>query len=202
MQIVFSSNESVNLVLDSTPLAMVYQQIYKHLQHVTIPFRDWDNPFYFDNHTHQDLVKALVLYGNKISLKIDQDLCLAQDQNYFNAIHKIHEKNYRGDPAWLDFHEHIHKCEKQIVTSAKILHIDYREKSGPLEKYFDPNWRHSATTKVRAGEFPPTTFWFDSFWKFLKIPTESKSTEETNKRAPEIYVKRPRALTYIEVVAP
>jgi hypothetical protein len=152
MQIVFSSNESVDLVLDSTPLAMVYQQIYKHLQHVTIPFRDWDNPFYFDNYTHQDLVKALVLYGNKISLNIDKDLCLAQDQNYFNAIHKIYEKNYRGDPAWLDFHEHIHKCEKQIETSAKILHIDYREKSGPLEKSFDTAWRRSATTKVKAGD--------------------------------------------------
>ena len=152
MRIVFSNNKSVDLVLDSTPLANTYKTIYKHLQYIAIPFRDWDNPFYFDNCTHSQRVESLITYGNKISLTINRDLCLAQDQSYLNAIHKIYETNYNGDPAWLDFHEHIHACEKRIKTSTKVLHIDYREKSGPLEKLFEPEWSKNTTTKIRAGD--------------------------------------------------
>jgi hypothetical protein len=152
MRIVFSNNKSIDLVLDSTPLANTYKTIYKHLQHIAIPFRDWDNPFYFDNCTHSQQVESLITYGNKLSLTIDRDLCLARDQSYFNAIHKIYETNYNGDPAWLDFHEHIHACEKSIITNTKVLHIDYREKSGPLEKLFVSDWSKNATTKIQAGD--------------------------------------------------
>jgi hypothetical protein len=119
---------------------------------VTIPFRDWDNPFYFENYTHQELVDALIFYGNRVSVSLDQNLCMLQDQNYFNAIHKIYEINYRGEPAWLDFHEHIHACEKKVGIMPKVLHIDYREKSGILEKPLNLEWTTNATTKIKAGD--------------------------------------------------
>ena len=150
MQIVFSDGKTVNLILESTPLASVYQTIYKHLQHVTIPFRDWDNPFYFENLTHQELVERLIFYGSKVSLNVNRDLCMLQDQNYFNTIHKIYETTYQGDSAWLDFHEHIHACEKR--TNIRAMCIDYREKSGMLEKSFAPEWTKNATTKIKAGD--------------------------------------------------
>ena len=152
MQIVFSNNETVDLLLNQTPLASVYQKIYKHLGHVPVPYRAWDSPFYGSNITHQALVEKLILYASKVHVQIDQERCLVQDQNYFNAIHKIYEKNYNGDPAWLDFHEHIHLCEKEYEQRLKILHIDYREKSGVLEKPFDSNWLENATTKIKAGD--------------------------------------------------
>jgi len=68
----------------------------------------------------------------------------------------------------LDFHEHIHLCEKINQTGVKILYIDYREKSGLLEKTFDPKWMHNATTKIQAGDVfvnwselgkTPYTYW-------------------------------------------
>jgi hypothetical protein len=152
MQIVFSNNEILELVLDTTPITTVYKQIYKHLRHVPIPFRDWDNPFYSDNLDHCDLVKRLIIHAGKVHVQIDQERCLAQDQNYLNYIHEIYEKNYNGNPAWLNFHEHIHLCERQYGQISKILRIDYREKSGMLEKPFDYKWLKNATTKIKAGD--------------------------------------------------
>jgi len=158
MQILFSDNETVDLLLDSIPLTSVYQKIYKHLCHVPIPFREWDNPYYVANMTYDQLVEKLVFYGSKVSLSIDSISCLARDQNYFNDIHKIYEKNYNGDPTWLDFHEHIHLCdvhlcEKDKITDClKFLQIDHREKSGLLEQKFDFNWLETATTKIKAGD--------------------------------------------------
>jgi hypothetical protein len=151
MQIVFSDNTVVELVLNATPIASVYQQIYKHLQHIIIPFRDWDNPFYSDNLSHHDMVEKLIMYANKVDVQIDQARCLDRDQTYFNSIHKIYEKNYNGDPAWLNFHEHIHLCEQRLA-STKSLHIDYREKSGMLERPMNSEWRKNTTTKIKAGD--------------------------------------------------
>jgi hypothetical protein len=152
MQIVFSNGKTVDLILNQTPMADVYQNIYKHLGNAPIPFRDWDNPFYFSNMTHQELVEKLILYASKVHVPIDRECCLTQDQNYLNDMHKIYEKNYNGDPSWLDFHEHIHLCETKHVQTLKILRIDYREKSGMLEKPFDYKWLKNATTKIKAGD--------------------------------------------------
>jgi len=152
MQIVFSNNEIVELVLNKTPITAVYKQIYKHLQHVPIPFRDWDNPFYKDNLDHCDLVQRLIVHADKVHIQIDQERCLTQDQNYFNALHKIYEKNYNGDPNWLNFHEHIHLCERRYGQKSKVLPIDFREKSGRLERPFDYKWLENATTKIKAGD--------------------------------------------------
>jgi len=169
MQIVFSNGETVDLLMNQTPVASVYQKIYKHLQNVTIPFRDWDSPFYFYNHSLQQMVGKLAMYAEKVNVSIDQQRCLAQDQHYLNSIHEIYEKNYNGDPAWLDFHEHIHLCEQEYTYKLKIFRIDYREKSGLLEKPFDYEWLENATTKIKAGDVfiswnelgkTPYTYWY------------------------------------------
>jgi len=152
MQIVFANNDVVDLILDSTPVAAVYRQIYKHLQYVPVPFRDWDNPFYREHSTHQYRVEQLAACASRLGVEIDQVLCHQQDQSYLNSIHRIYETNYHGDPAWLDFHEHIHLCEKRVEANLNFLQIDYREKSGQLERPFDPQWMQSATTRIRAGD--------------------------------------------------
>jgi hypothetical protein len=152
MQIEFSNGDAMDLILDSTPVANIYRQIYKHLQHAPVPFRDWDNPFYLNNQTYDQLVEKLIWHADNLSLNLDQNRCLAHDRDYFNWIHKIYEKNYSGDPAWLDLHEHIHFCYRGNTQKTRSLCIDYREVSGPLEKPFDPQWIKSATTKICAGE--------------------------------------------------
>lgn len=149
MQIVFSDNTTVDLILEPTPLAAVYQKIYKHLSHVPVPFRRWDYPFYCN--TLEELVDQLILYADKVSVTVCRQSCITQDQDYFNGIHKIYENNYNGDPAWLNFHEHIHMCECWPTQKLKLV-IDYREKAGMLERPFDAAWLKNATTKIKAGD--------------------------------------------------
>ena len=149
MQIVFSNNTTVDLVLEPTPLATVYQKIYKHLSHVPVPFREWDGPFYCNTLT--ELVEKLIFYASKVSVTVCRESCLNQDQDYFNDIHKIYENNYNGDTAWLNFHEHIHMCEKWPTQQSRLT-IDYREKMGMLEQPFDSDWLENATTKIKAGD--------------------------------------------------
>jgi len=153
MQIVFSNDKTVDLILNPTPLTSVYQTAYKHLRHVSIPFRDWDNPFYLSNLTHQALVEKLIVYADKVQVTIDRNKCLAQDQNYFNHVHKIYEKNYDGNPDWLDFHQHIHFCEQNHMFP-KFFIIDYREKFGLLQNklLFKHEWLKSCTTVIRTGD--------------------------------------------------
>ena len=95
MQILFSDRDTVDLTMASTPLASVYQKIYKHLCHVPIPFNEWDNPYYVIDTPHQELVNKLVLYANQVCVHVDRNACMAQDQHYFNTIHEIYEKNYK-----------------------------------------------------------------------------------------------------------
>jgi hypothetical protein len=152
MKLIFSDNQTVDLVLNDNPLTPVYQKIYKHLSSVLIPFRPWDNPYFCDHITYTEQVDNLISYAHKISIDIDRKKCLDQDQMYFNMIHKIYEQNYDGDPAWLDFHENIHLCEMYFMKRKNFLVIDYREKSGLLEKPMQPDWLMNVTTKITAGE--------------------------------------------------
>jgi len=149
VQIVFSDNTSVELILEPTPLAAVYQKIYKHLGQVAVPFRAWDHPFYCNSLA--ELVDQLILYASKVSVTANRQSCVNQDQDYFNAIHKIYEDNYNGDPAWLNFHEHIHMCEQWPAQKSRLT-IDYREKMGMLEQPFDFAWLENATTEIKAGD--------------------------------------------------
>ena len=170
VKIIFSNNEIVDLILDSTPLASVYQDIYKHLRNVPVPFRDWDNPFYRSKLTQWELVEKLIIYANKVGVQINQESCLARDQNYFNYLHTIYEKNYNGNPDWLDFHEHIHLCERTYPRTVNTLQISYREKSGMLEKPINPIWIKNSTTNIKTGDVyvswaelgkTPYNYWYD-----------------------------------------
>jgi hypothetical protein len=68
-------------------------------------------------------------------------------------MHSLYEKGYNGNSCWLDFHEHIHLCELYYINERQPrLTIDYREKSGLLEKKFDISWMESATTIIQAGD--------------------------------------------------
>ena len=151
MKLLFSDNSTIELAIDNSQVGTVYQKIYKNLTHVPIPFLKWDNPYYLKNISYNELVNQLMIYAKQVSVDVDKELCLQKNQQHFNDIHKIYEKNYDGRKVWLDFHEHIHMCEEYHYP-CRILHIDYREKSGLLEKKFDMAWMSTATTKIKKGD--------------------------------------------------
>jgi hypothetical protein len=151
MKLLFSNDSTIEIDIDNSQLGTTYQKIYKNLTHVPIPFSKWDNPYYLKTLSYIELVDQLILYANLVSVKVDRELCLQRNQQHFNDIHKIYEKNYDGHRAWLDFHEHIHLCE-YYDRPCKFLSIDYREKAGPLEKKFDMTWMKNTTTKIKKGD--------------------------------------------------
>jgi len=153
MKLIFSDQQTVDLTIDDNCLfGTMYRQIYKHLSRLPIPWRPWDNPFYKEKFTYSEMVENLVDYARKVSIDIDQLKCLTQDQEYFNHIHNIYEKNYNGDPGWLDFHEHLHMCERYHDPHKNFVCIDYREKAGPLERPMSSEWLVGTQTTVSAGD--------------------------------------------------
>lgn len=152
MQLILSNAQSFDLNLDQSSLGETYLTIYKHLSNVEIPFNVWDNPYYIDNITYEELVDALISFGKIVNISVDKQLCLNSNQDYFNHLHKIYEKNYDGKRNWLDYHEHIHLCELYFTPLKKYLCIDYREKSGLLEKNMRPEWLESNKTIIQPGE--------------------------------------------------
>jgi len=171
MKLLFSNSNQIDLGINDTVLGNLYKKSYKHLSRAELIFRDWDNPYYLDHLTYEQLVEKLTLYAHRVAVEIDQDRCLSRDQWYFNQIHKIYELNYNGQPAWLDFHEHIHLCEQYSQRRRKTLDIDYREKAGLLEKPFDLKWLEDSATSVQAGDVyttwaepgkTPYSYWSDN----------------------------------------
>jgi hypothetical protein len=153
MQILFKNGVQVPIELTNSPAQSTLLNIYKHLQHVPLEFLEPDYPGQFVNATLDELIDSLITSADPLSIAIDRELCLSKSQEYFNALHKIYEKNYNGEPAWLMFHEHIHLCEYYIQGSLdNRMDINYREKTGLLNKPFDMSWMPASTTQVCAGD--------------------------------------------------
>ena len=129
--------DGTDIVLDtvSSPVESALRQMLKHLQHVPVPFRDWDNPYYRDAVSHEELVNQLDKFANKLNITIDQSKCLATDDKYLNELHRIYEINYDGNPDWLDFHETIHLCQRFCYPKKNyIAFLDWREKSRTVDQ--------------------------------------------------------------------
>lgn len=124
--------------------------MFKHLQYIDLPFRPIDNPVYLYTVEYQELTDKLIEFGKRLRVSVDRDRCLALDQQYLNFLHEVYETNYDGNPDWLDFHEYIHSFEK-LNKSKKILYLDYRDRSGLLEKPFDMEWIKDSAHKVPVG---------------------------------------------------
>lgn len=175
MKLVFSNAIKIDLGINNTELSETYKKIYKNLCHATLEFREWDNPYYKDRLTYEQIVDRLELYGQRVSVVVDKSRCLAYDQTHYNDLHKIYEMNYNGNPAWLDFHEHIHACEHYYDQHrVRILDIDYREKAGMLEKPFNLSWLKHSSAQVNAGDV------FVSWAELGKTPYQYWLNKEPN----------------------
>lgn len=170
MKIILNDGYSVEIKLRSTTVVDTLLKMYKHLQHVDVPFRHWDNPYHYFEFTRQELVQQLIHYAHLVGISVDPLQCKAPCQKYLNQLHALYEKGYDGSPAWLDFHEHIHILEK-YQQLPMIMNIDYREKSGLLEKSVDSTWFIDGTTLIHPGDVfiswaelgkTPYRYWVDN----------------------------------------
>jgi len=160
MQIHLSNEELIFVDLLDNPIVKVYKKIYKHLQHINIPFRLWDSPFYTNN------IQNLIDAGSALGISVDADKI--NNQEYLNYLHQIYEKSFDGNPDWLNFHEQVHLHEP--CRKVKSLLIDYRELCGPLIRPFDRTWTNYLTTKSDIGDVivswselgkTPYRYWLD-----------------------------------------
>jgi len=152
MHIVFADGTGVDIHLTPSPILVPIQRIYKHLQHVLLPFRSWDDPAYPHSMQYPELVNCLHTYAGKVGIQVDRQRCLHNEQAYFNELHKLYETGYNGNPDWLDFHEHIHMCEQYVKDKKPMMSLDYREKSGLLEQKFKPEWTEAMVSVLHPGD--------------------------------------------------
>ena len=163
MQLLFDS-QSVSFDMIQSDVTPIFEQVISHLRHVDIPFRQWDNPYMMSLS-----IQRLIDQAQMLGIEIDRQRCVVGNQAYFNFLHGIFEKNYDGNPVWLDFHENIHICEQRQNTH-QFLNLNFREKGGLVEKPFNLDWLNASTTKIAAGDVflvwselgkTPYSYWCD-----------------------------------------
>ena len=93
MQIDFQNSVSIPIQLQHSPLVPAYESMYKHLQHVDIPFHHWDNPF-DQSDNYAELHKCAAELGINI-------VHWFGDQDYFNQLHRAYEVGYNGEQTIL-----------------------------------------------------------------------------------------------------
>ena len=148
----FNNGTQIEIELVQGAVATALEKVYKHLQHVPLNFKKWDNPFYHSVVTIDELIAELVKIGSMLGIQVDPEQCSSGNQLYYNQLHKIYETNYNGNPTWLEFHEHIHLCEEYIKNSTlNVASIDYRERAGPLIKPFDPAYLSNMVNEITPG---------------------------------------------------
>jgi|TARA_R110000782_G_scaffold161238_1_gene253233 hypothetical protein len=171
MELLFNDKSSILIKTRDCLAWSEVHKIYRHLQHIDIPFKAWDYPSYTSQHSFKSLVDKLAHFGKLLDIDIDISRCLRLDQTYYNLIHKIYEDNYNGNPTWLDFHEHIHICEQKNPKISSIYRQDWREQAGPLIKKINKDLYTDLTTKINAGDVftqwaelgkPPCQYWKDN----------------------------------------
>lgn len=172
MDIHFSDQTTIPVVLENNSLSTYYKHAYKHLQHVQIPFTQLDNRYSTVRTELKDALIEIVAAGKRVNVEVDQTQCL--EQPYLNFLHETYEKNYVPGIGWLYFHELIHQIEKFIRNrnnQCPHLTIDYRESSGPITAKFRPEWKEKFTTKLTQGDVfvswaelskPPYSYWEDN----------------------------------------
>lgn len=167
MVIEFQNDRLVEIELLDSPIKDILIEIYRHLQHVKIPFKLWDYPI-TDDYDKQSLVDVLSEHAARLGIVVDRERLITGDQSYYNILHQIYETKNDGKTAWLNYHESLHLCEGGLVFS--FVRIDFRDLAGPLERSFDRRWLSQAVTQIRAGDVfcswaelgkLPYTYWTD-----------------------------------------
>ena len=63
MKLLFNDKSSISIKTRDCLAWSEVHKIYRHLQHVNIPFKEWDNPHYASQHSFKSLVDKLAHFG-------------------------------------------------------------------------------------------------------------------------------------------
>lgn len=150
IKIIFENGDEHVVELSDSPLKNKILKALKHLQHVKLPFKLYDNTFL---QTCDTAKEQLLTWATEVGVDIDVDDL--KKQEYLNALHEIYEKNYNGDPAWLQYHEAIHITE-QFLSADTVPHnrlsLDYREKAGPTNSPYEEHELQDFTLTIDPGD--------------------------------------------------
>ena len=151
LELELSNGSKFSIVLLDNPVAEFIRKSLKHLQHLPLNFRQYDN---VNNTPDYNQVLDEMLDSAAI-LNIEIDTSKLTDQSYLNALHKLYEKGYnRGSNTWLVFHESIHEMERLISKTPfkpDVVFLNYRDKAGLLEKKFDITNMQYSVLKAKKG---------------------------------------------------
>lgn len=147
MRLIFENKSVVHIEFVNSPITSILQNNFKHLQHVNIPHKPWDNPFFDRKFVPANLQMA----GKKLGIVIDKSV---DDQQYLNSLHQIYENNYDGSDAWIEFHEYIHVQEARLknISRENWYRIAYNTLGGPLKRSFDLSWCVEQRTNFKRGD--------------------------------------------------
>jgi len=148
----WNNNTDIDIALNDTPAAHAMYRYYKHLQHLKFDFKShtYDNPFDQDHYKLDQSLTNVQQAAHRLGLTVDANYKVTQQD--LNCWHEIYEKNYNGDPTWLEFHESIHMAEMLLRNDdVTDINFDYREQAGMLVTPFDRTWLKFGTTKVTKG---------------------------------------------------
>ena len=149
-KVIFEDGFSSDINWLDNEVSRYLQNCYKHLKHVPLDFKQWDNFLYTSKLSKEKVLENFISYATAVNVNIDKTQIF--NQNYLNYLHEIYEKRYDGTNKWLNFHEHIHLIESLDEVPYKQVKIDFREQAGLLECDFKKSWTNLLSTKFKKGD--------------------------------------------------
>lgn len=155
LAIIWPDGAQATIDLYSNPVAEIYAQSVRHLQHLPLSFRARENPYWVDAVSTDSICRDLVDVAEKLGIEIDRTRL--NDQCYLNELHVLYVAAVARPPwstDWLEFHDCIHLLEikNSHRPASYSIWFDYRHLAGPLEKPFDRSWLSHAVTQVSEGD--------------------------------------------------
>lgn len=145
MLIQWNNKQTLEMRWHDTPFAQTVARAFKHLQHVPLPWKPWDDSHWVNRTSLADIVAMFASRAKQLNIDIDSSLCLSKDQTYLNHLHTVYEtldKNNKqfAQHNWMEFHELIHRIERHPHDPSQTVNIDYRHYYGLLEQPMKKEW--------------------------------------------------------------
>jgi hypothetical protein len=145
MLILWNNKQALEIRWHDTPVAQAVAKAFKHLQHVPLPWRPWDDSRWVSRVELSEVVDIFVGLAQELKIDVDPSLCLIRDQQYLNHLHTLYESVDKNNKQftqsnWMEFHELIHRIERYPRDPSQTINIDYRHYYGLLEQPMKKEW--------------------------------------------------------------
>lgn len=153
IKIIWSDQNSVDLILFDNELSHWYSRCVSHLKNIPLHFGPRENPLDVSQ-SIASLSDSLIKHFSFFNISVD--LVKLPFQNYLNQLHEHYLKNFDQSKGsldqkrWLQIHDLIHLLESNNYASSFIW-VDYKESAGPLIKKFNRQFLKYSTTVIKKG---------------------------------------------------